>query len=239
MKALQILIFILLCNILFGQTKSNYNVLSSAGDTTFWFKYQQIVMNELSLPKLDTLTNLFYFRIWKPNQVIDISSNINNDYSAQVTTWTSEYVPKNEKHTNRTHIYKVAISAYAVNTLLTLINSSDILNLPTDNLIKGWKQGFDGITYIIEFSTKKQYSFKTYWTPQVQDTLREGKLVQSFVDSFFELADSKNIWRAFSKTIPYECYINGGNIACKILSKKEQRKYARERKNYRALSSLK
>ena len=114
--------------------------------------------------------------------------------------------------------------------MMRLIQSSTILSLPTDNLIKGWKQGFDGITYIIEYSTKEQYSFKTYWTPQMQDTLREGKLVQSFVDRIFKLAGAKNIWRIFSKTIPYQCYINGGNIACKVLTKKEQRRYARERK---------
>jgi len=123
--------------------------------------------------------------------------------------------------------------------MLKLIKSSAILNLPTDNLIKGWKQGFDGITYIIEYSTKEHYSFKTYWTPQMQDTLREGKLVQSFVNSVFELADAKNIWRTFSKTIPYECYINGGNIACNVLTKKEKRRYARERKNYRTQIALK
>ena len=230
MKVLQTIIFLFFSNILLGQTKTNYNVLSSTGDTIFWVKYKHIVINELSLPRLDTSTNSFYFRIWKANQVIDISSNNNDTYSAQITTWTSESVPENEKHTNRTLIYKKAISTDTVNTMMRLIQSSTILSLPTDNLIKGWKQGFDGITYIIEYSTKEQYSFKTYWTPQMQDTLREGKLVQSFVDSVFELADSKNIWRTFSKTIPYQCYINGGNIACKVLTKKEQRRYARERK---------
>lgn len=239
MKVLQTIIFLLMSNILFSQNKTNYNVLSSTGDTTFWVKYQQIVMNELSLPRLDTSRNLFYFRVWKANQVIDISSNINDTYSAKITTWTSEYVPENEKHTNRILIYKVAISADTVHTMLSLIKSSTILNLPTDNLIKGWKQGLDGITYIIEYSTNEQYSFKTYWTPQTQDNLREAKLVLSLVDSIFELAAAKNIWQTFSKTIPYECYINGGNIACKILTKKEQRSYARERKNYRNRTGLK
>ena len=178
MRKLQTLIFLFFCCSLFGQNKSVYNVLSLTGDTTFWFKYQQIVINELSLIKLDSSSNSFYFRIWKPNQVIDIFRNDNGTYSGQLTMWTSEYVSQKEKHTNRTLIFKIVIPTDTVILMAGLINSSTILNLPTDNLIKGWKQGFDGITYITEFSTKKQYSFKTYWTPEIQDTLKEAQLVR-------------------------------------------------------------
>ena len=185
------------------------------------------------MTKLDTSTNPFYFRIWKANQVIDISKNNNGVFSGQLTTWTSEIVQKKEKPTDRTLINKLTINTDTVYRLISLIDSSSILKLPTDNLIKGWKQGFDGITYIIEYSTKDEYSFKTYWTPKVQDTLREAILVQAFVDNVFELANAKFVWQTFTKSIPYECYVNGGNIACKVLTKKEKKKYSRERKNYR------
>ena len=233
MKTLQTLIFLIFFSSLFGQTKDCYNVLSATGDTSFWFKYQQTVIKELSLSKLNTTTNSFYFRLWKANQVIDIWNNGNGFYDGQITSWTSEYVPNDEKKTDRTLINKITINADTVNHLVELIKSSTILNLPSDNLIKGWKQGFDGITYIIEFSTSKQYSFKTYWTPAIQDTLAEAKIVQSFVDDFSELANTKIIWQTFSKIIPYECYINGGNIACKVLTKKQKKMYSKERQNYR------
>ena len=233
MKTLQTLIFLLFFSSVLGQTKDLYNVLSVTGDTTFWFKYQQTVIKELSLSNLHTTTNSFYFRLWKANQVIDIWYNINGFYEGEITSWTSEYVPNDEKKTDRTLINKITINADTVNHLVELIKSSTILNLPTDNLIKGWKQGFDGITYIVEFSTPKQYSFKTYWTPAIQDTLNEAKIVQSFVDDFSELANTKNVWQTFSKIIPYECYINGGNIACKVLTKKQKKTYFKERQNYR------
>ena len=233
MKTLQTLILLLFFSSLFGQTKESYNVLSATGDTTFWFKYQQTVIKELSLSKLDTTTNSFYFRLWKANQVIDIWTNGNGFFDGQITSWTSEYVPNNEKKTDRTLINKVTINSDTVNHLVDLVKSSSILNLPTDNLIKGWKQGFDGITYIIEFSNPKQYSFKTYWTPNIQDTLSEAKIVQSFINDFSELANTSKIWQIFSKIIPYECYINGGNIACKVVTKKQRKMYSKERKNYR------
>lgn len=233
MRTLQTLIFLLFFSSLFGQNKTFYNIVSENGDTTFWFKYQQVVIKELSLLKLDTSTNSFYFRLWKGNQVIDIWENDKNLFSGQITSWTSEYVPNGEKPTGRTQINKQSINVDTVKRLVGLIKSSNIINLPTDNLIKGWKQGFDGITYLIEYSTKDQYSFKTYWTPYVQDTLSEAKLVQSFVDDFFKVGNAKNIWELFTKSIPYECFINGGNIACRVLTKKEKRKYAKERKSYR------
>lgn len=233
MRILQTIVFFLFSSSLFGQTKIFQNVISSTGDTTFWFKYQQIVIKELSLIRLDTSTNSFYFRIWKANQVIDIWQNGNGLYSGQLTTWTSEEVPKNEKPIDRTLINKLSISTDTINLLARLIDSSNILKLPTDNLIKGWSPGFDGITYVFEHSTKTEYSFKTYWTPKVQESLVEAKLVQAFVDDVFELANAKFIWQNFEKNIPYECYNVAGNIACKALTKKDRKKYIKERKRFR------
>jgi hypothetical protein len=108
------------------------------------------------------------------------------------------------------------------------------LLIAADDSIKGWQQGLDGITYIIEQSTNDKYFFKSYWTPKAQDSLKEAMQVQTFVDSAFALVNAQQTWQTFAKTIPYECNINGGpSVACKILTAKERKKYIKERKNYR------
>lgn len=208
--------------------------MSANGDTSYSYKYQTKQVRKLSLPFLQSLLNKEYYRVWTNKQVIDIWQNQSGIISGTLTTWTDEYIPNNEKPTNRTFIKVNSLSQDTANLVRQLFISSDILNLPTGDSIKGWQNGFDGITYIIENSSKNNYYFKTYWTPEAQDSLIEAKRVQLFVDSAFTLANASNVWRQFTTTIPYECYINGGpGVACKVLTKKERKKYIRERKNSR------
>ncbi len=160
--------------------------------------------------------------------------NIDNTFSGQLTTWVTERTPANEKPTDRIQILKRQLHNDTVKLIHDLIEKSQILKLPTDDSIKGWKQGFDGITYITEFASKSSYDFKTYWTPKAQDsTLQEAKLVQSFVDTLFQSCNANSVWKEFQKTIPFECYTYGGINVCKVVTKKERKKFVAERKNYR------
>lgn len=218
----------------YGQTKTLINVTNPNGDTSLWFKYQNVVINDLALLRLDTATLIFHFRVWKTNQVLDVWQNSDSSYSAQMTSWVTERTPAKETPTDRTLVDRKTLGKDTVKTILNYVRTSEINKLPTDNLISGWKQGFDGVTYIIEFANPTTYSFKTYWTPKAQDTaLQEAKFLQTFVDNIFDLANSKTTWNNFEKSIPYECYNVGGTIRCKVLTKKQKRQYARERKNYR------
>ncbi|MDB5221808.1 MAG: hypothetical protein JWN83_475 [Chitinophagaceae bacterium] len=230
-----LLISLLFCfRLSLGQTKTLTGIVSSNGDTSFSYKYQLKKAEKLSLPLLDTSSYNKYYRIWSDRQVIDLWQNINGAFSGRLTTWADEYVSNKEEPTYRSFIVIKKLSDDTIKLLMSLINISNILSLPSDDSIKGWRRGFDGITYIIEQSSKENYSFKTYWTPRVQDSLKEAKQVQEFIDSIFFLTNAPNILKEFSKAIPYECYFNGGiGVACKILTKKERKKYVRERKNYR------
>jgi hypothetical protein len=234
MKTLLTIISCFLFSFLFGQTKSFNNVTYSNGDTSFWYKYQQIVIKQLSLKRIDTSSTTYYFRLWTANQVLDVWQNIDYSLSGQLTTWVTEQTPSNEKDTDRVQIAKVLLKNDTVKLIQNLIEKTQILKLPTDDSIKGWKQGFDGITYIIESASKTSYDFKTYWTPNAQDsTLQESKIFQAFVDTLFKFSNANNIWTEFQKTIPFECYSYSGFIVCKVLTKKERKKFIKERKNYR------
>jgi hypothetical protein len=234
MKPLLTIIICFCFSLLFGQTKRINNVTYANGDTTIWYKYQQIVTNELSLIQIDTSSSTYYFRLWKANQVIDIWKNIGNSFSGLLTTWVTERTPSNEKPTDRIQISKRQLNIDTVRLIQDLIERSQILKLPTDDSIKGWKKGFDGITYIIEFTSKSNYDLKTYWTPETQDsTLQEGKFVQSFVDTLFQSCNANSVLNEFLKTIPFECYTYGGTNVCKVVTKKARKKFVAERKNYR------
>ena len=181
MKSLLTIITLFFFQTLLGQTKTFSNVTFSNGDTSFWYKYQNIVIHDLSLTRLDTSSSDYYFRIWKANQVLDIWKTNYNTFYGQLTSWATEQTPAKEK--------------------------------PTDRIL-------------VEFETKSNYNFKTYWTPKVQDsTLIEARYFQSFVDTIFRLSNSSTIWKDFEKLIPYECYRVGGTIGCKVLTKKQKRQF--------------
>lgn len=218
----------------FGQTKNLNGVISNNGDTSFWYKYQIKQLRKLSLPSLDTSLNKECYRVWTDKQVIDIWQSSNGTFNGNLITWTDEYVPYNEKPTNRSYIKVKSLTGDTAQSAQHLFVSSGILSLPTDDSIKGWQSGFDGIEFIIEHSTQNSYTFKTYWTPKAQDSLAEAIQVQTFVDSIFALVNAQQAWQSFAKTIPYECYINGGpSVACKVLTIKDRKKYIKERKKYR------
>ena len=234
MRALVTNIFLLFSVASFGQTKSYYNIVSSNGDTTFWYKYQTKQIKKLSLSSLDTSSNDEYFRVWTNKQVIEVWQNQNGTTSGKLTTWTDEYTPYIEKPTNRTFIKINSLNGDTAKLVRQLFLSSGILSLPADDSIKGWQQGVDGITYFIEHSTKDSYSFKSYWTPNAQDSLPEAIQVQSFIDNVFSLVNAGDVWKSFVKIIPYESYYNGGpSVAIRALTSDERKKYAKERKNYR------
>jgi hypothetical protein len=234
MKILLTVIILFFSKALLAQPKTLANVTYTNGDTSFWFKHQNIVIKDLSLSRLDTSTSTFHFRVWKTNQVLDIWQTSDSSYSGQLTSWVTEQVPMKEKSTGRKLIDKKILSPDTLKQIISFIEASQITQLPTDDSIKGWKHGLDGVTYIIESSTNTTYSLKTYWTPEAQDTtLAEAKYVQSFVDKIFDLSGSTTTWKQFEKNIPYECYNVGGAIGCKVLTKKQKRQFARERENYR------
>jgi len=233
-RTILLIIHLLFSGYSFAQTKRTSGVTSPNGDTSFWYKYQIQQLKKLSLPSLDTATGKEYYRVWTNKQVISIWQDYNGVISGNIITWTDEYPPYNEKPTNRTFIKIKPLTSDTARLIQQLFLASGILSIPSDNAIKGWQQGFDGVTYFIEQSSKDNYSFKTYWTPTSQGTLAEAIQVQSFIDAISSLGDLKGEWKSFEKVIPYECYINDGpGITCKVLTTKERKQLARERKNYR------
>lgn len=85
-----------------------------------------------------------------------------------------------------------------------MIDSLQIELLPSDKSIKGWQQGLDGITYFIEYQKDGHYSFKNYWTPISQNTLKEAMQLQNFISGLAIILDLEKNSQDFQQDIPFD-----------------------------------
>lgn len=234
MKQILFIFTLISSTFVFGQNREFHIKTSENGDTSLWHTWRKELCAQIELDSIQKSENIWHFRLWTDKQAIDIWENSNGNQFSKVTSWTKEYTPNDEEPTHRIFYEFKLLDSIKINKLITLIESTEIKNIPDEDAIKSWGQGFDGITYIIETADTKEYFFKTYWTPTAQNSLKEAIIVQNFVDKCMEVTNSKEIWSDFASRIPFECYINGGPmISCKVLTKREKRKLKRERKNYR------
>lgn len=175
----------------------------------------------------------WYFRFRTDNQVIDVWTDSLGTSSGRITSWAKEYVPYDEKPTNRIYSESKLLDSNQVAELIQFIDSIGICEVPDQHEIEEWRSGFDGITYQIETADSTDYYFKTYWTPTAQDSLEEAILVQAFVDRTMEITNANEAWRIMSENIPYPQYQVGMFIVATGQTKKERRRSKRERKRYR------
>jgi hypothetical protein len=234
MRTTYLLLLLLATSPLFAQHKRVNIPRYVNGDTTLHYGWKLKLAQKLNLPLLLNSQHSFHFRLWTTNQVVDIWQPVEGQPTGQIMTWTDEIVSNKEVPTNRTHSIIQEINADTARLVHNLISRSGIIDLPSDESIPGWQHGFDGTTYIIEFATPTTYFFKLYWTPSAQGQLKEAVQVKTFVDSLTKHAGLNTAFTNFAASIPFECYSNGGpSVACRILTKSEQRKFLKERDQYR------
>lgn len=187
--------YLLIAGYVFGQTKiinipifrNNQNLT----DTSLWFKWKYSLAEKLSLSNLQTSNDTFHFRFWTDIQAVDIWTIDHNIYFGTVTNYAQRYnrklFNKGTYQVDKIFSNKIQLDSSIARQIFYLLDTLNIENIPTDGKIKGWQQGFDGTEYIIETSNKRQYDFKTYWTPSMfADTLIEAKKIQIFVDKLYK-----------------------------------------------------
>ena len=182
------------------------------GDTTLWYGLKSELINEIQLD--DFLTSPeFRFRFWTNNQLIDISED-----SGFVICYERKYKDNDWKRKKKRKLYtkKFELSQVEMNQLRELLDSSGILELPSEEDIEGWSLGLDGITYTVELADNSEYHFRTYWTPNVQTELSEAKLVNDFINNLNDILELKNKYDQFFAKLPKGCYNNGDiTVICK------------------------
>jgi hypothetical protein len=217
-----------------GQSKTEY-----IPKNDFWYKWHKNKASQLGLTNLNDSNINNYWRIWYTFQtisyVIDIYKGSDSLSKCFVTLYTEEYVDQTkEMPTGRIYINKVSLNTVVIDSINKLIQVLHIAQIPNETDIKGWSQGLDGITYCIESVTPKNYTFKSYWTPTAQENIKEAKIIQYFVDRIDTMTNLKQLLKDFTKHIPFESYYTGGpSVASRIMTKKERKRYKRERDAYR------
>jgi hypothetical protein len=189
---------------LFAQSESQ---LSKDSDTSFWYQYKNEYASRFKLGLTEKDTADYSFRFWSPGLVIKVTGSEDKP-SGEIVRFVEGY--PNEKSKN-VFTKRYSISPTQAFQVLRLIDSLQIEVLPSDKNINGWKHGFDGIEYFTEYKKNEQYSFKNYWTPTAQDTLREAMQFQSFVLGLDRILNLKDNSKEFQNEIPFARWTNPGS----------------------------
>ncbi|MBK0379139.1 hypothetical protein [Mucilaginibacter segetis] len=203
-KPIIVLLLILLSfQVVLSQTKE------IKGDTAYWYKRNRAFQRTLKLKDFETSTDEFNFRFSYYGQIIEIkkdSFNINGNITNYIY-----HTKKANRGKVDTLFSKIILSPEKAKSIYNVIVNSMILILPSDKEIKNWQHGADGITYFVEYSDKKNYWIKNYWTPSAQDSIPEALIVLSFIK---KLSDSLNLevtYKTFKNGLPKQgCYNSGG-----------------------------
>lgn len=162
---------------------------------------------------------------WCYNSVILYKSNGN------FFGWAKTYITDNEDR-NTTFGITFAIHPDTAKALIALADSTKISQIPPDNLIKGWPEGFDGVGYTIEEKQNGSYSYKTYWSPGSQK-LAEAQIIATFVERFESISNFHGLTFAVYSQRPFMYYGVGCGVAGTGLhTKKEAEQFEQRRQNY-------
>lgn len=179
------------------------------GDTAYWFKRNKIFQRALNLKDFKKSTGEFNFRISYYGQVIEIEKD-SFSINGYITNYTYHTKKANGNKTD-TLFNKIILSSEKAKNAYNIIINSGILKLPSDNKIKNWKQGMDGITYIVEHSDKKDYWLKSYWTPSAQDSIPEALIMLNFIKKLSDSLNLEEMYTSFKDGLPKQgCYNSGG-----------------------------
>lgn len=205
MKYIQVILFFLIFNYGFSQNKQ------IVGDTVFWYKYAKELEHKIELTDFEKSKNDFSFRFRNYGQVVEIIKDSTN-ISGSVTNYI--YYRRKEKSERKTLFKKEFLSEAQAKNIYDIIQNAEILELPSDKDIKNWSQGFDGITYIFECADKSTYTFKNYWTPEIQK-VPEAIKINKFVKNISDTLRLKEHYKLFKENLPkrngmYD--LNGGII---------------------------
>lgn len=204
----------------FAQQHSDF-LLTKDSDTTF-LKYRSNENIDLRSFPVE-----YAFRLQRNCSMIELRKS-DSTYYGYITYFVHD-VEKTQKGKLFQQIF--SLNKETVREMFRLIDSLEIVKIPSDIYIENWKKGFDGTTYIIQQKIQNTFSFKSYWSPYSQVDIPEAILIQKFVDKIFDMANSKAYYDTFNRNIPFLIWTCNGVSISKVMTKRENRKYRRKKKS--------
>lgn len=210
MKLNYTFLFFIFLTTAFGQKTVNDSIEKKEHD-----KYESQILKKTQLPDLLNTKEEFYFRLSYYGTIIDIWKDSTKTINGVLTKFI--YKSKSKKIKRDTIFEKYPL--HNSKEIYKLINESKILDIPSEKEIKNWGHGHDGITYSFEFSDKKNYQIKSYWTPRAQDsTIIEAIKIEDFCKKIHSLVKQDSINEQFkNKLKPGFSYTTGSGSSMYIL----------------------
>lgn len=159
-------------------------------------KNEHRLEQKLEIPIAKYAKSKPFYRLSYHSTIIDVWKNSLNNFNGLITKYIFE---SNKKRTKTDTIFK----KYEINNLMSkkiVEEVENIKEIPDDKLIKGWKFGYDGITYELKLLNNKQYQEKSYWTPNSQDsTILEVNKIKIFLEDIKSITKMDSITLDFKK----------------------------------------
>jgi len=208
---------------LYGQTLSAKVELTKDSDTV-WAENHLAAVKKLNLINPASDTN--FLRISSSKYFLELSKISNHIIFYVKEIWAG-------KQTKDFFLKSFELEHEQVAAIRQEIHALGIDTLPSGKYIKGWTYGFDGITYYLEQKKENQYTFKSYWTPSIQENLKEARVLSDFLDSKLDkIIEYEKKKKLFEQEVPFYGWTYPGSaIVVKIISNdKAFRKYKRKKK---------
>ncbi|RZK19958.1 MAG: hypothetical protein EOO43_11420 [Flavobacterium sp.] len=185
-----------------SQSKEVYIPITEMHSTYGCYQEKKLLIEKHSQADLIRSTYPFHFRAWYYDRAIEIWEDSLGKVNGLVFFWVNEY------NTGNTFSRAYPFDQETAKKLKDILLESNLNNIQTDGLINGWQFGNDGETYSFEYSTKTLYSFKTYWEPAAQDSVKESKKILNFVKQFLSLSNTNRFAKTFTDLVPFQMYTN-------------------------------
>jgi hypothetical protein len=212
-------IALLVSLISFAQTQKESSFTNDS-DTTYWMQYRNKAFDRED-------KSVTFFKLQTPCVSIEVFKT-NGKVNGTIEFLANEV----DELKDSTGVFKKKVDFQNSFAIFNLLDSSKINSIPSDKFIAKWQQGFDGITYIMEYKDSTQHSFKKYWTPSTQNNLEEAVRIQNFVDNVYSIVNLEKLSLNFQNEIPFRSWTCNGVIVTKVMSKKEYKEYKKKKRKF-------
>lgn len=223
-----IFILVLLCIISISARGQKRIIVSKFpnGEDRFEYRVKKNFLKDFQLIDIaeSNESSKFRFRI-DHNKIVEINRDSNNLFSGQIIIYTTNLVDysvkKNKQEKEILFISKLPINPDTVEIIYGLVKLNKVDSLSSIESESDWGPLHHGRSYVIEFSDRDIYSFKTY-------RLSKGDLTTKYVDTF--IRSLENLLDLKSKLLTYingltgdKCYRIEGEVI-KVVCPKDKKK---------------
>ena len=189
----------------------------------------------MQLPALPTLRDQRHVRVFTAGKVVDFWQAPAGSYQGLVVQWAREVVPDKEPATQREFVLTQLLAASTVQALFAVLDSCQLLRVPDERAIAGWKRDFlDGVSYTVEYQDAHIHQVALYGNPASQGPLPEAQLVTRFIERLYAISQLRTLTQVFVATIPYGGFTDGsGTMVLRVVPYAQQLAYKRDRQRYR------